>query len=258
MRIIPVLDLKGGIVVHARRGQRADYEPLRSPLVDGCEPVPVARALCAAAQTSTLYVADLDALAGAPIDVGSLTALSAVADLWVDAGATTPRRAAMLARAGAARNVVGTESLGPTAPDDESQFTARGWRRNAKVRDTQAVANAAPPLVLSIDLRDGRLISPRSELAGSEPRAAAPLAAELGVREVLVIDLARVGSGSGPPLRAVAALARALPGLDIYAGGGVRDDDDLHALEAAAAAGALVATALHAGRVTPRPVPRTH
>ena len=62
MKIVPVLDLKGGIVVHARGGQRAKYAPLRSPLVEGCEPVPVARALCGVCRTSDLYVADLDAL----------------------------------------------------------------------------------------------------------------------------------------------------------------------------------------------------
>lgn len=233
MRIVPVLDLKGGIVVHARRGQRADYAPLRSPLVDGCEPVPVARALRDLGQISSLYVADLDALAGEPVDEATLASLSAVAELWVDAGATTPEQAAALARAGVARNVVGTESLGPDAPGE------------------RCVATSAPPAVLSIDLRDGRLISPRPDLAGREPAAAAPLATALEVRELLVIDLARVGSGSGPPLSAVAELAAALPGLEIYAGGGVRDDDDLRALESAGATGALVATALHEGRVTP-------
>ncbi|HET7047241.1 MAG TPA: HisA/HisF-related TIM barrel protein [Solirubrobacteraceae bacterium] len=229
MRIVPVVDLKGGIVVHARRGQRADYAPLRSPLVDGCEPVAVARALCAAANGTTLYVADLDAIGGAPADVESLSALSAVAELWVDAGAITRERALTLAAAGVMRNVVGTESLGSGAVDDIN----------------------APPRVLSVDLRDGRLISPRPDLAGHDAGAAAPLATALGVRELLVIDLARVGSGSGPPLDAVAELAAALPGLAIYAGGGVRDDDDLRALENAGAAGALVATALHEGRITP-------
>jgi phosphoribosylformimino-5-aminoimidazole carboxamide ribotide isomerase len=232
MRIVPVLDLKGGIVVHARRGQRAQYAPLRSPLVDGCEPVPVARALCAVGQTRSLYVADLDALAGEPADVTTLAALSAVAELWVDAGAAAPERAADLARAGVARNVVGTESLGPDAP---------------------VLSHAAapePPLMLSVDLRDGRLISPRPELAGRDPVAAAPLATLLGVHEVIVIDLARVGSDSGPPLREVAELAVALPGIAIYAGGGVRDDADLRALESAGASGALVATALHEGRIT--------
>jgi phosphoribosylformimino-5-aminoimidazole carboxamide ribotide isomerase len=229
MRIVPVVDLKGGIVVHARHGQRDAYGPLRSPLVEGCEPVAVAQALCDAAHTDTLYVADLDAIAGAPADVETIASLSAVAELWVDAGATTRDRAVALAQAGAARNVVGTESLVPGALDETE----------------------GPPWVLSVDLRDGRLISPRPELAGREAAAAAPLATALGVGEVLVIDLARVGSGSGPPLDAVGALAAALPGVAIYAGGGVRDDDDLRALEAAGATGALVATSLHEGRITP-------
>jgi phosphoribosylformimino-5-aminoimidazole carboxamide ribotide isomerase len=230
MQIVPVLDLKGGVVVHARRGQRAEYAPLRSPLVEGSEPVAVARVLCALCRTTTLYVADLDALAGAPVDTAGLMALASVAEPWIDAGATTPARAAALQRAGAARNVLGTESLGSAVALDLS---------------------ATAPLVLSVDLREGRLISPDPGLAGREPAAAAPLAGALGVREVLVIDVARVGSGCGPPLDAVAELRAALPGVAIYAGGGVRDQADLRALESVGAAGALVATALHEGRITP-------
>jgi phosphoribosylformimino-5-aminoimidazole carboxamide ribotide isomerase len=226
MQIVPVLDLKGGVVVHARRGQRAEYAPLQSPLVDGCEPVAVAEALCTVCRTRTLYVADLDALAGGPVNEAILTALASVAEPWVDAGAITPEAAAVLRRAGVARNVVGTESLEPGA-------------------------EITPPAVLSVDLRDGRLISRDPAIAGREPAAAAPLARALNVTELLVIDLARVGSGSGPPLDAVTELASALPGVAIYAGGGVRDDADLRALEAAGAAGALVATALHEGRITP-------
>jgi phosphoribosylformimino-5-aminoimidazole carboxamide ribotide isomerase len=49
----------------------------------------------------------------------------------------------------------------------------------------------------------------------------------------------------------VAGLAEALPDVAIYSGGGVRDNADLLALESAGAAGALVATALHDGRLTP-------
>ncbi|MGO9819606.1 MAG: HisA/HisF-related TIM barrel protein [Solirubrobacteraceae bacterium] len=233
IRIVPVLDLKGGIVVHARRGERADYAPLRSRLVEGCEPVSVARALCALCRTTSLYVADLDALAGEPVNEPTLAALASVAEPWVDAGATAPERAAALTRARVARNVVGTESIGPGAVAG------------------RLYASSEPPLVLSVDLRDGGLISRDRELAGAGPGAAAPLARALGVRELLVIDLARVGAGSGPPLDAVAELAAALPAVAIYAGGGVRDEADLRALESAGAAGALVATALHDGRLTP-------
>ena len=236
--MVPVIDLKGGVVVHARRGRRADYAPLRSPLVQGCEPVVVARALCTVCRTTSLYVADLDALAGEPVNEATLATLASVAEPWVDAGATTPEPAAALARAGVARNVIGTESLPAGALAGPFPIAS-------------ADAATTPPVVLSIDLRDGRLISPDPQLAGRDPGAAAPLAQALGVRELLVIDLARVGSGSGPPLGAVAELAAALPGVAIYAGGGVRDDGDLRALESAGAAGALVATALHEGRLTP-------
>jgi phosphoribosylformimino-5-aminoimidazole carboxamide ribotide isomerase len=234
MQIVPVLDLKGGVVVHARRGRRADYAPLRSPLVEGCQPVAVARALCALCRTTRLYVADLDAIAGAPVDEATLAALASVAEPWVDAGATTAAPVAALARARVARNVVGTESLGVGVGVE-----------------VEVDSSGTPPVVLSVDLRDGRLISPDPLLAGREPAAAAPLARRLAVREVLVIDLARVGSGSGPPLAAVAGLADALPDVAIYSGGGVRDNADLLALESAGAAGALVATALHDGRLTP-------
>ena len=209
MQVIPVLDLKGGVVVHARRGQRAEYAPLRSPLVEGCEPVAVARALCAVCRTSRLYVADLDALAGEPVNEPVLATLASEAEPWVDAGAITPERAAALGRAGAARNVIGTESIEPGA----------------------ALNRSAPPLVLSVDLRGGGLISPDPDLTGQDAAAAAPLARALSVRELLVIDLARVGSGSGPAVEAVAELAAALPGVAIYAGGGVRHDEDLRALD---------------------------
>jgi HisA/HisF family protein len=229
MQIVPVLDLKGGVVVHARRGQRDRYKPLESPLVQGSDPVHVAEALTALCRTANLYIADLDAIAGHPVDEATLTELAAVAEPWVDAAATTPERAATLARAGVARNVIGTESIAP------------GWRASTVPQ---------PSVVLSVDLRDGRLISPDPQLAGREPGAAVPLAAALEIRELLVIDLARVGSGSGPPLDAVAELAEALPGVAIYAGGGVRHDEDLRALESAGAVGALVATALHEGRLT--------
>jgi phosphoribosylformimino-5-aminoimidazole carboxamide ribotide isomerase len=107
------------------------------------------------------------------------------------------------------------------------------------------LAEPSPPLVLSVDLRQGKLISPDPEFAGREPTAAVPLAKLMGVNELLVTDLTRVGSGSGPSLEAVAQFVAALPGVAVYAAGGVRDDEDLRALESAGATGALVATALH-------------
>jgi uncharacterized protein related to proFAR isomerase len=67
-----------------------------------------------------------------------------------------------------------------------------------------------------------------------------------------VLDLARVGSGAGPDVAPIAAIHGAFPDLELLAGGGVHDVEDLRALDAAGAAGALVATALHSGVIGPR------
>ena len=73
-----------------------------------------------------------------------------------------------------------------------------------------------------------------------------------GLREAIVLDLARVGSGAGPDVALIAEIHAAFPDLELLAGGGVRDAEDLRALADAGAAGALVATALHSGVIGQR------
>ena len=103
-----------------------------------------------------------------------------------------------------------------------------------------------------MDLRDGRALSRDPRLAGLPALDAVALLHRAGLREVIVLDLARVGSGMGPDIRLFAELHAAFPGLELLAGGGVRDAGDLRALADAGAAGALVATALHRGVIGPR------
>jgi phosphoribosylformimino-5-aminoimidazole carboxamide ribotide isomerase len=64
MEIIPVIDVMGGVVVRARMGQRDRYRPIATPLSATSDPVDVARGLLAVHAFKTLYVADLDAIAG--------------------------------------------------------------------------------------------------------------------------------------------------------------------------------------------------
>ncbi len=85
----------------ARRGLRA--RPGRAGAVRG---LPDRRPVCRRSRRARRG-------AGGRGDAGG--AWRRVAQPWVDAGATTPERAAALARAGVARNVVGTESLEPGA-----------------------------------------------------------------------------------------------------------------------------------------------
>jgi phosphoribosylformimino-5-aminoimidazole carboxamide ribotide isomerase len=70
---------------------------------------------------------------------------------------------------------------------------------------------------------------------------------DAGVETVIVLDLARVGGSRGVDDAMLSDMRAALPGVDLIAGGGVRDQSDLDRLAAAGANGALVATAVHRG-----------
>jgi phosphoribosylformimino-5-aminoimidazole carboxamide ribotide isomerase len=231
MRVIPVIDLKGGAAVHAVRGERESYRPLRSEIVHGADPVDVARAVRDRLGLDELYVADLDAIAGGPGHADVIAALARETRVMVDAGTAGAGAVAALLELGAARVVVGSETL-PAA---------------AALAQIRADLPGAP-LVLSLDLRAGRVLSPDPALAD---RSAAGALAELaeGLREAIVLDLARVGSGEGPDVELLGELHAGFPQLQLLAGGGVRHAGDLRALTAAGAAGALVATALHAGAI---------
>jgi len=233
MRVIPVIDLKGGVAVHAVRGERERYRPLRSSLAAGADPVGVTRAVRDALGLDELYVADLDAIAGGEGHAGTIAALAREARAMVDAGAAAAADVARLIELGAARVIVGTETL----PGVDA------------FRRLRADVPGAP-LVVSLDLRAGAVLSPDPALAAAAPAEALARLAAAGAREAIVLDLARVGSGAGPDVALVAALRAAVPEVELLAGGGVRDAADLRALADAGAAGALVATAIHAGSIT--------
>jgi len=181
-----------------------------------------------------LYVADLDAIAGGRGHPGVVAALAREADVMVDAGAVTAAGVEALLALGIARVVIGTESL----PGAEALAELR-----------RALPGA--PLVLSLDLHAGRVLSPDPALAALAPADALARLADAGVDTAVVLDLARVGSGEGPDVALLAALRARVPGVALLAGGGVRDAADLRALAGAGAAGALVATALHGGAIGP-------
>ena len=113
MDAIPVLDLMGGQVVQGLRGEREAYKAVRSGLVAGSEPLVIAQALCRACGGRALYVADLDAIGGTGDHLETIRDIVGRlgAEPWVDAGVSDEEAAARLLEAGAARVIVGTETL---------------------------------------------------------------------------------------------------------------------------------------------------
>ena len=97
MDVIPVIDVRHGVAVHARQGQRDQYKPLETPLARGSDPVAVARGFLSLFPFRTIYVADLDGIEGRGRHEGlaaRLTARLPGVEFWIDGGISTDAAAA--------------------------------------------------------------------------------------------------------------------------------------------------------------------
>jgi phosphoribosylformimino-5-aminoimidazole carboxamide ribotide isomerase len=222
MQVIPVIDVRGGGTVAASRGDRANYRPLATPLAASADPVAVAQGLQALFPFAILYVADLEGIEGRGADLAMQQRLCEAwpgAEVWIDDGG----------------------AMASEAPDPPLRRQVLGSESVSSMEDyarTRQLAGAASPL--SLDFRGDEFIGPRALLDD----------ASLWPARVIVMTLARVGSGEGPDLARLASIVSRAEGREIYAAGGVRHGDDLRALRDIGVAGALVATALHSGKIT--------
>ncbi|MGZ8416348.1 MAG: HisA/HisF-related TIM barrel protein [Methyloceanibacter sp.] len=226
--IIPALDLKGDAVVHAKAGNRADYRPIESPFGAASDPFAIARGLLGLTASPSLYIADLDAIAGVGNHFELVRGLSyALPDtsLWIDAGFSDVADCAFWLPLGATL-VIGSESL--AGVDD--------WR--------EIHAAFGEGVVLSLDFDAGGRKGP--DALFEDPT--------LWPRRVIVMNLGRVGTDQGPDIDGLKSLVGRAGGRAIFAAGGIRDAGDLSAVADLPAQGALLATALHRNAVTQKEI----
>jgi phosphoribosylformimino-5-aminoimidazole carboxamide ribotide isomerase len=239
MRVIGVLDLVGGQAVHARAGRREDYAPIETVAGQSIEPgnaLALAEAYVDRLSLTELYVADLDAIRGQGSQDALISRLSDFGvTLWLDAGVSSAAQARHTLKLGASHVVVGLETL--------SSFKA-----------LEEVTDVVGPdqVTFSLDLRNGTPViaaQAHRSLRGTPPHRLAARAAQAGASSVIVIDLARVGTSQGIDLDLMSGVRNALGEITLLAGGGVRGCEDLAQISIAGCDGALVASALHDGRL---------
>lgn len=230
--MIPVIDILGGQVVHAVRGRRKEYQPLRSRLCSSTNPLDVAAAFRKLG-FNTLYVADLDAILS---EEPNLPILRDIAEngleLMVDAGVNSLKKAERLLENHVSKVIIGTETL------PSISFVAEALSQFGNER-----------VVISIDLMNRQLLSRLNTVAPIQPMTFMKELQNTGVTQVIVLDLARVGSGEGIDMPFINEARRKFHGA-VFVGGGVRDISDLLELKKMGVAGVLVATALHSGAIS--------
>ena len=202
-----------GQVVGAVQGARTHYRPIQSVLTPNTEPGAIVEALLKLAEFPILYLADLDALMGHPLQsrlIVELCMQHKEIEFWVDAGPWSEMETSWPANCHA---ILGTEYA-----DDWPQ---------------QKVS------VLSLDFNEQGLMGGRQ--IWKQPQR--------WPEQVIVMGLHRVGSLLGPDWELLRQVRTRAPDRRWIAAGGVRGRQDLEALFGDDY-DALIASALHNGEVT--------
>ena len=229
VRLIPVLDILYSVVVRGVAGRRELYRPLESCLTDSVEPLEVARAIRQRYGFDEFYVADLDAIIHGRVGDSIYRQLREDGfRLLVDAGVGETEQAQRVLETGVEQVIVGLESC--RSPD-----SLRG------IVD----AVSAERVIFSLDLKGGVPLG--SSAWGSDTDRIVEVALHCGVRRLIVLDLAGVGTEAGVPTHSLCQRLRAAygPQIEIITGGGVRGQADLIDLDKIGVDGVLVASILH-------------
>jgi phosphoribosylformimino-5-aminoimidazole carboxamide ribonucleotide (ProFAR) isomerase len=221
--VIPAIDVKAGALAH--------LTPSGLIAIDayGGDPVAAASAMVEAGAT-WLHVVDLDlAFEGEPRNRDAVAAIASLpVHVQAGGGVRTHEEVAALLATGADRVVLGSAGLANGSAASEL-LTDEGER-----------------VIVGIEIGDDGRIRSR----GRDP-VALPLMETLGwlvaagAPAFLVTAVARVGSSAGPDVESVKRVVRA--GRPVLAAGGIHSIDDLRALRAAGAAGAVVGRAVLEG-----------
>jgi len=234
MDLIPVLDLRHGLVVRGHAGQRGNYQPNTSLLISSSGPQATIEALIQQFSPRCVYLADLDGIENQQPQyelIGELVKCNV--PLAIDAGTSSPENARKLLELGVQKVVVGLETL--PRLDAMQEF----------------IQEFGPEKILfSLDLMNGDCIGP--DAVGHFPLEVAAATIRAGVRQLIVLDIAQVGSNRGVSTISLChSIKNRWPDLVIWTGGGVRSIVDLHKLSLSRVDGAMVASALHDGHITP-------
>src|SRR5690349_11217850 len=148
--IIPVIDIRHGLVVRAVMGRRELYRPIKTPLSRTANPEDVVVGLLGLHDFETLYVADLDAIEATGDNSGVVAALRkrfAHLDIWTDNGIAARHAIRAWLDQDRGTLVLGSES-------QTSGDVARSFKDD-------------PRLVLSLDFRESAFQGPSELLESS-------------------------------------------------------------------------------------------
>ncbi len=222
-RIIFVLDILNGNAVHAVRGERSRYQPVQSRICDSSSPLGIISAL----KPREVYIADLDRLQHLGDNFELIKRISAKAKTMVDAG---------------------VEDMGEIEKCIEIADTAILGTETGSLELIKEAAEKFPGRIdVSIDIKNGRVLT-KDRRMQTKPEELVKLLNDYDIKDLIMLELNKVGTGAGIDVDFLKEIA-GISNHNVLVGGGIRDMEDINALKEIGISGALVATAVHNGKI---------
>ena len=220
MKIIPVIDLKDGRVVHAKQGNRTHYQAIDTALCKSPDIFQVVEAFLGVYAFDTFYIADLNAIT----DQGDQNHLLNQVlmhfphiTFWIDRG---------------------YQKHDPSAKHPANTLAVLGSEsyRNETIAEIKAYNSN---FILSLDYSNSDALGAENLFYDST----------FWPKNIIIMTLERVGNNCGPDMNKLSQFCRQYPDRNFIAAGGIRNKKDCMILTEAGIHQALIASALHSGAI---------
>ncbi|MEJ2279422.1 MAG: HisA/HisF-related TIM barrel protein [Candidatus Lokiarchaeota archaeon] len=186
-RIIPVLDLLNSTAVHAIKGERAKYKPLKPIFINSSNPIKISKVLLESFKFEEIYIADLNSimLNGSNLNQIKQIINQTKAKILLDPGIRDKENIVQIFNIPINKLILGIETI-------------NNLDLIKKALDIYGPKN----ILISIDMYDKRVLSPIKEFKNGNPMDLTKVLGDLGVKDIILLDLYRVGQKMGgiPPI----------------------------------------------------------
>jgi len=218
------MDILKGSVVHAVKGERSKYKPIRRSMIcDSSDPFEIISSV----KSREIYIADLDHIQEIGDNFEIIKKISGKTRTMVDVGVENMEDVQKCAEI-ADTVIIGTETASfEVIKNAAIQFPGR--------------------INVSIDMKNGSVLT-KDKTMEVRPEELVRRMNEIEINDIIILDLGKVGTSAGIDeifLKKIAEIST----HNILAGGGIKDVKDIETLERSGIGGALAATALHNGNI---------
>ncbi|TES98485.1 MAG: hypothetical protein E3J90_05810 [Promethearchaeota archaeon] len=232
-RIIPVIDILNSQAVHAIKGEREKYKPLKSVLINNSNPTRIALKLKNKYLFNEFYIADLDAILQKKPNITIISKILDIpgVEIMIDPGIKTKKNAEKYFKLNLKSLILGLETL-----------------RDLKVIMECLELFDTNRIVVSIDMYNEVIQTNIREFKNQDIPEIVRKIEDLGVVNIILLDLFKVGQKMGG-ISALYLKIREQFNGEILIGGGIKDLQDIKDYKSNNFSGVLIGTALHDGSI---------